>query len=86
MSEGNPNGSNDVAADELRLLIERIERLNEEIKDIQGDRKEVFAEAKARGYDVKTMREVIRKRKMERQVRQEQEALYETYAVALGLI
>ena len=79
MAEGN------VAADELRLLIERIERLEEEKKAIADDVKDVYAEAKARGYDTKTMRTIVRLRKMESQARQEADALLETYRAALGL-
>ena len=57
-----------VAADELRLLIERIERLEEEKKGIADDVKDVYGEAKARGYDPKTMRAIVRLRKMETHV------------------
>jgi uncharacterized protein (UPF0335 family) len=74
-----------IAADELRLLIERIERLEEEKKAMQDDIRDVYAEAKARGYDPKTMRTVVRLRKMENHVRQEAEALLDTYKAALGL-
>ena len=74
-----------VAADELRLLIERIERLEEEKKAIADDVKDVYAEAKARGYDPKTMRAIVRLRKMESHTRQEAEALLETYKAALGI-
>ena len=74
-----------VAADELRLLIERIERLEEEKKAIGDDVKDVYGEAKARGYDTKTMRSIVRLRKMEKHVREEAEALLETYKAALGL-
>jgi uncharacterized protein (UPF0335 family) len=74
-----------IAADELRLLIERIERLEEEKKAIGDDVKDVYAEAKSRGYDTKTMRSIIRLRKMEKHVRDEAEALLETYKAALGL-
>jgi uncharacterized protein (UPF0335 family) len=79
MSEGT------VAADELRLLIERIERLEEEKKAIGDDVKDVYGEAKARGYDTKTMRKIIGLRKMEKHVRDEAEMLLETYKTALGL-
>jgi len=79
MSEGS------VAADELRLLIERIERLEEEKKAIADDVKDVYSEAKARGYDTKTMRAIVRLRKMEKHVREEAEALLDTYKAALGL-
>jgi len=74
-----------IAADELRLLIERIERLEEEKKAIADDVKDVYAEAKARGYDAKTMRTIVRLRKMETHDRHEAEALLETYKAALGL-
>jgi uncharacterized protein (UPF0335 family) len=79
MSEGN------VAADQLRLFIERIERLEEEKKGIADDIKDVYAEAKANGYDTKIMRMIVRLRKMETHTRQEQDALLETYRQALGL-
>lgn len=74
-----------VAADELRLLIERVERLEEEKKAMQTDIKDVYGEAKARGYDVPTMRRIVRLRKMEPHQRQEAEALLDTYAAAVGL-
>ncbi len=74
-----------IAADELRLLIERIERLEEEKKAMADDIRDVYAEAKARGYDPKTMRTVVRLRKMETQARQEAEAILDTYKAALGL-
>jgi len=74
-----------IAADELRLLIERIERLEEEKKAIADDVKDVYGEAKSRGYDTKTMRSIVRLRKMEKHVREEAEALLDTYKAALGL-
>ena len=74
-----------VAADELRLLIERIERLEEEKKASADDVKDVYGEAKSRGYDTRTMRVVVRLRKMETHDRQEADALLETYRAALGL-
>ncbi|HEY0626711.1 MAG TPA: DUF2312 domain-containing protein [Allosphingosinicella sp.] len=74
-----------IAADELRLLIERIERLEEEKRAIADDVRDVYAEAKARGYDTKTMRAIVRLRKMENHVRQEAEALLDTYKAALGI-
>jgi len=74
-----------VAADELRLLIERIERLEEEKKGIADDIRDVYAEAKARGYEAKVMRQIVRLRKMETHDRQEMEAILDTYKAALGL-
>jgi len=74
-----------VAADQLRLFIERIERLEEEKKGISDDIKDVYLEAKSQGYDAKTMRTIVRLRKMEKHAREEAEALLETYKSALGL-
>ena len=74
-----------IAAQELRLFVERVERLEEEKKGIADDVKDVYLEAKANGYDVKTMRSIVRLRKMEKNARQEAEALLETYKNALGL-
>lgn len=74
-----------ISAEQLRLFIERIERLEEEKKGIAEDIKDVFAEAKGNGYDVKTMRTIIKLRGMEKDRRDEQEALLETYKAALGL-
>jgi uncharacterized protein (UPF0335 family) len=74
-----------VAADQLRLFIERIETLEEEKKGIADDIRDVYAEAKGTGFDTKTMRAIVRLRKMETHVRQESEALLATYKAALGL-
>ena len=74
-----------VAADQLRLFIERIERLEEEKKALLDDIKDVYSEAKSSGYDTKTMRKVVSLRKMETHDRQEQDALLETYRAALGM-
>jgi uncharacterized protein (UPF0335 family) len=74
-----------VAADQLRLFVERIERLHEERKGLAEDIRDVFAEAKASGYDPKAMRELIRLRAMETHTRQEWDALVETYRAAVGL-
>jgi len=77
--------SDNVAADQLRLFIERIERLEEEKKGVSDDIKDVYLEAKATGYDPKAMRAVIKLRKMERNARMEAEAILETYKNALGI-
>lgn len=77
--------SDNVSAEQLRLLIERIERLEEEKKGISDDIKDVYGEAKSTGFDVKTMRGIIRLRKMEKHHRDEAEALMETYLAALGM-
>jgi uncharacterized protein (UPF0335 family) len=75
-----------VARDQLRSIIERIERLEEEKKTIADDIKEVYGEAKANGFDTKTLRAVIRLRKQEEAERQEQEALLDLYMHALGMV
>lgn len=74
-----------IAADQLRLFIERIERLEEEKKGMADDIRDVYAEAKGQGYDTKTMRAIIRLRKMEKNARDEAEYLLDTYKAALGL-
>ncbi len=79
MSEAN------VAADQLRLFIERVERLEEEKKGIADDIRDVYAEAKGQGYDPKIMRQIVRLRKMQPHDRMEMEAILETYKSALGL-
>lgn len=80
------NGVGHNAADDrLRLLIERIERLEEEKKGIADDIRDVYVEAKAVGYDPKIMRVVVRQRKMKPDDRREQEELLETYQIALGM-
>ncbi len=70
--------------DMLRLLIERIERMEEEKKGVSDDIKGIYGEAKSHGYDVKILRAVIRLRKMEKHERAEYEVLLETYMNALG--
>ncbi len=69
----------------LRSYIERIERLEEEKKALADDIRDVFAEAKGNGFDVKIMRQVLKLRKLEPADRQEQEILLETYLAALGM-
>ncbi len=74
-----------IQADQLRLLIERIERLEEEKKGITDDIKDVYGEAKAVGYDPKIMRQIVRLRKMDKNDRDEAETLLDMYKTALGL-
>jgi uncharacterized protein (UPF0335 family) len=74
-----------IARDQLRSIIERIERLEEEKQAIADDIKEVYAEAKGNGYDTKTLRAVVRIRKQDTAERQEQEALLDLYLAALGM-
>ena len=74
-----------VAGDQIRSIIERIERLEEEKQAIADDIKEVYAEAKANGFDTKILRQVVRIRKQDTAERQEQEALLDLYLHALGM-
>ncbi len=74
-----------VSAERLRSLIERIERLEEERKALGGDIKDIFAEAKSAGFDVKVMRQLIRIRKQEPAEVEEQETLLDVYRRALGM-
>mgnify|MGYP003341868091 CR=1 FL=1 len=71
--------------DRLRLLIERIERLEEEKKGISDDIKDVYSEAGSVGYDKKILRQVIKLRKMRKDERQEMEAVLDAYMAALGM-
>ncbi len=79
MSQGN------IAADQLRLFIERIERLEEEKKGIGDDIRDAYSEAKATGYDAKIMRQIVALRKLPPHDRQEMEAILQTYLAALGM-
>lgn len=79
------NNVGDIAVDRLRSLIERIECLEEEKKALSGDIRDVFAEAKSAGFDVKIMREILKLRKMNAADRDEREFLLDTYRKALDL-
>ena len=79
-------GGGRVAADELRLLIERAERLEEEKKGIADDIKDVMGEAKSRGYDAKAIRRIMQIRKKKREEYQEEESILEVYMQALGML
>jgi uncharacterized protein (UPF0335 family) len=74
-----------IAGEQLRALIERIERLEEEKKDVQEQIKEVFSEAKGTGFDVRTMRQLLKLRKLRDVDRSEQEELLEIYKAAIGM-
>jgi uncharacterized protein (UPF0335 family) len=76
--------SNSVDAGHLRAFIERIERLEEDKRTIAGDIKEVYAEAKANGYDAKVMRKIVSLRRMDREKRKEEEEMLDIYLNALG--
>lgn len=79
------SGHNSVAADQLRAFIERIERLNEDGKAISDDKRDVFAEAKGTGFDVKAMKTLIRLRAKDQAQRQEEESILDLYKAALGM-
>lgn len=74
-----------VAADQLRSIIERVEKLEEEKAGIGADIRDVFAEAKGNGFDVKAIRQIIKIRKMDASERDEQETILDTYLRALGM-
>lgn len=78
--------SQTVAAGQLRAFIERIERLSEEKQTIADDIKDVYAEARGTGFDVKAIRTIVRMRKMDTNERQEQETILDTYMHALGMV
>ena len=74
------------AKDQLKAIIERIERLEEEKQALADDIKEVYAEAKANGFDVKILRKVVALRKKPSEERQEEEAILDLYLSALGML
>ena len=77
--------SDNVSAEQLRLFIERVERLEEEKRGMMDDIADVYNEAKSTGFDTKTMKSIVRLRRMEKHHRDEADALLETYRQALGL-
>ncbi len=74
------------AKDQLKAFVERVEKLEEEKKAISDDIRDVYAESKANGFDVKALRTIVRLRKMEPTEREEQDAILETYMHALGML
>lgn len=80
------NSRVEITDDRLRLLIERIERLDEEKKGVQDDIKDVYLEGKAVGYDARIMREIVRLRKMNPDDRRERETILDLYKSALGMV
>lgn len=83
--EDSPDKVGGIAADRLRSLIERIERLEEERKSLASDIKDIYGEAKSAGFDVKVLRQIIRIRKQEPAEVEEQETLLDVYRRALGM-
>jgi len=86
MASSAPSAAASFAVDQLRSIIERIERLEEEKAALSEDIKEVYAEAKGNGFDAKTLRTVVRLRKQDSSERAEAEALLDLYLNALGMI
>lgn len=77
--------STQVAADQLRTIVERVERLEEEKKEVAEQIKEVYAEAKGNGFDTKTLRKIVALRKKDPNERSEEEAMLDLYMHALGM-
>lgn len=86
MTGTNNSAYGGVAGGQLRSVVERIERLEEEKKAIATDIKEVYAEAKGNGFDTKVLRKIVRMRKVDRAEREEEQALIEVYMAALGML
>ena len=81
-----PAAATRFAKDQLRSIVERVEKLEEEKKAISDDIRDVFGEAKVNGFDLKALRAIVRLRKMEASEREEQDAILETYMHALGML
>ena len=86
MEDVAPSALTEAAREKLRQTVSKIERLEEEKREIAEQIKEVYAEAKAMGYDTKALRQVVRIRKIDRKEREEQEAVLDVYLLALGEI
>ena len=86
MSEAGAGHNSGVAADQLRAFVQRIERAEDEKRDIAEQIKDIYAEAKGSGFDTKTIREVVRLRRMKPADRSEREELLEVYKAALGMV
>ena len=85
MDDAGPSSVNGIAVGQLRSIVERIERLEEEKKAIADDIKDVYGEAKGNGFDTKALRQIIRLRKQDAGEREEQEAILDLYKSALGM-
>ena len=85
MSDEITESSQTVAAGQLKAFIERVERIDEDIADMKGDRKDVFAEMKGTGFDTKAVRRIIALRKKDKAEREEEEAILDLYMSALGM-
>jgi uncharacterized protein (UPF0335 family) len=78
------HNSDSVDSEELKTIVERIERMNEEMANVKTDISEIYKEAKGNGFDVKTIRTVIKLRAMDREKREQQEAMLDLYMSAIG--
>jgi uncharacterized protein (UPF0335 family) len=79
-------GDNHISKDQLRSIVERVERLEEEKKTLSDDIRGIYVEAKGNGYDPKALRTIVRIRKQDAHEREEQEAILETYMHAMGML
>lgn len=84
MSDTHGAGHNSVRADDLKAYVDRLERLQNDRENVATDIKEVYSELKSKGYDTRTVRELIKLRKLDASDREEREALLQTYADAVG--
>lgn len=82
---GEGHNSGGIAGDRLKSFIERVERMEEEKAELAQDIKEIYAEAKGAGFDTKTIRRIVKIRKQDREKRQEEQHLLETYCAAIGV-
>jgi uncharacterized protein (UPF0335 family) len=86
MSDPGPGHNSSVPREQLKSIIERVEKLEEEKKQTASDIRDIYAEAKGNGYDVKALRTIVRMRAQDTDERREQAAVLETYMHALGMI
>ena len=86
MSDAGPGHNSAVPREQLKSIIERVEKLEEEKKATASDIRDLYAEAKGNGYDVKALRTIVRMRAQDSDERREQEAVLETYLHALGMV
>lgn len=86
MSEPTIGHNTAFASDQLKAIIERIERMEEEKKTVSDDIRDIYAEAKGNGYDAKVLRTIVRMRKQDQDKRREEETILETYMQALGML
>src|SRR5690554_2317913 len=81
-----PSNTESVAQDQIRAFVERVERIEEEIKELNDGKKEIFAEARGNGFDLPALKQVIKMRRQDANERMEREAIVELYLAALGMV